>query len=49
MRGVGMLILEALVGQRRLTRSNQGGYGRPAGRPDGGKGQMGGGFDPNQL
>lgn len=43
------LILEALVGQRRLSRSDQGGYRRPAGRPDSGKGKMGGGFDPNQL
>ena len=43
------LILEALVGQRRLSRSDQGGYRRPPSRMDGGKGKSGGGFDPNQL
>jgi magnesium chelatase subunit I len=43
------LVLEALVAQRRIARSDQGGYRRPSGRGEGGASKGPGGFDPDQL
>jgi magnesium chelatase subunit I len=43
------LVLEALVAQRRIARSDQGGYRRSSGRGEPGQPKGPGGFDPDQL